>query len=131
MVAAPLASAAGITILVTPPTAAGAQSSVQLPIQLIVKKANARHLCLLAPLGTTGVALDAVRPTQEAVIRTNALSPILYGKMRNAVDAAPKNWMDAPKTHVHSPTPTGSMVSAASALLLILWPASLNDAQAI
>ena len=128
VVAAPLASAAGITILVTPPTAAGAQSSVLLPIQLIVKKANVRHLCLLAPLGTTVGATNVPQITPKVVLNTPVLFLGPAGSMASAADVAPKNWMDAPKTHVHSPTPTGSMVSAASALPLRRRAASLNDA---
>jgi hypothetical protein len=73
-------------------------------------------------------AVDAKAMMLQAAPKIYVPLPAPVGTKDAAVGAAPKNWTDVRKINVHSPTPTGSMVNAASALLLVLWPATLTNA---
>ena len=90
VVAAPQVCAAGITILALLLLVAGALLLALLAIQLTVRRANARHLCLLAPLGTTVGATNVPQITPKVVLNTPVLFLGPAGSMASAADAAPK-----------------------------------------
>ena len=115
VVDAVLVNVAGTTIQARLHLVAGVLRNVLLTTLWTARRASVLLLCLLVQLGTTGVVHDAVRTTCMVAAKMNVCSPTHRGKMANAVDAAPKNSMDALKPNVPSLMPIGSTTNAVSA----------------
>ena len=94
VVAAPQVSAAGITILALLLLVAGALLLALLTTNWIVKKANVRHLCLLAPLGTTVGATNVPQIILTAARRTSATKLVGCGLTGNVIIILTRHHLD-------------------------------------
>ena len=120
---------AGTTIQARLHLVAGVLRNVLLTTLWTARRASVLLLCLLVQLGTTGVAKNVPRIVLTAVQSTSVQVLVQAGIKASAVDAAPKNSMDALKRHAHSQTPIGSTTNAVSAPQHRLKAAAPTDAR--